>query len=474
MADSVQETREIRSVADELFRQSYPGYRLCNYAGSVASESLHLSLSPIVDPVCPNCGKHCSKKHGTLQRIVRCAPRDGFAHVFLHLPVRRVRCQCGCRRMEQISWMDAHARISHKLTALVQADLRDGDSNSTVAKRYGIDWSTVKRLDKLQLQHCFADIDMRGVKHLIMDEFSIQKGHRYATVVMDADTHRAIWVCKGKSGNDVKVFFQYLQDQGLAHQIESVSMDMNACFPGLVRQYLPKARIIYDLFHVLQMFTRDVLVTAKKYCQDKINAQLIELDRSHLKCDGSTDDAQQRKLLKCNLKQRRATLTSAQWVLIKPREMLEQDDIEKLQNLRQNNQLLADLYPIADLLRNAWKQKSAESTAQLIHDTQQLLLTIARVHLFEPARTFAKMLKRRIDGILFAGHFGYSSCPLEGANNAIKVVKRVAYGFRDFEYFKLKIYARLPGIRRNPYKFLSRSLAVTNFGLRRCCFHTNS
>ena len=55
------------------------------------------------------------------------------------------------------------------------------------------------------------------------------------------------------------------------------------------------------------------------------------------------------------------------------------------------------------------------------------------------------MLLRRLDGIINCGRYGYGSGPLEGSNNAIKVLKRAANGFLDFNYFRLKILARLPG-----------------------------
>ena len=91
------------------------------------------------------------------------------------------------------------------------------------------------------------------------------------------------------------------------------------------------------------------------------------------------------------------------------------------------------------------------------------------------------MLLRRLDGIINCGRYGYGSGsgsgPLEGSNNAIKVLKRTAYGFLDFDYFRLKILARLPerGYARSTllYGRLNRSLAVTKAGLFECCFHTN-
>ena len=142
--------------------------------------------------------------------------------------------------------------------------MREGDTVKAVSQRYHLDWQTVKAVDKLQLDHCFGEIELGNVRHLIMDEFAIQKGHKYVTIVMDAETHRALWVCKGKAGADVKAFFELLKEKKLADKIRSVSMDMNACFPSLVRHYCHNATVLYDLFHVLQMFTRNVLVPAKK------------------------------------------------------------------------------------------------------------------------------------------------------------------------------------------------------------------
>ena len=156
---------------------------------------------------------------------------------------------------------------------------------------------------------------------------------------------------------------------------------------------------------------------------------------------------------------------------------LDNDDTEKLQKLRDNNQLLADLYPIADLLRNLWTEKNRCEALQQIRHMMGLCWAIARTHGFKPAHDFGDMLLRRLDGIINCGRYGYGSGPLEGSNNAIKVLKRTAYGFLDFDYFRLKILARLPGrgYARSTllYGRLNRSLAVTKAGLFECCFHTN-
>jgi transposase len=62
-----------------------------------------------------------------------------------------------------------------------------------------------------------------------------------------------------------------------------------------------------------------------------------------------------------------------------------------------------------------------------------------------PLQRFAKNLGRYIHGILASARFPLHTSVLEGVNNHIKVIKRMAYGFRDSAYFFLKIKAALPG-----------------------------
>ena len=64
----------------------------------------------------------------------------------------------------------------------------------------------------------------------------------------------------------------------------------------------------------------------------------------------------------------------------------------------------------------------------------------------EPLKKFARRLKEYLPGILSHCRWPLHTSLLEGINNKIKVIKRMAYGFRDDEYFFLKIRAAFPGI----------------------------
>ena len=91
-----------------------------------------------------------------------------------------------------------------------------------------------------------------------MDEFALFKGHRYATVVMDADTQQVLWVGEGRSRAAFRPFFVWLGAEGCA-AIQSVAMDMNTALDLEVRHHCPQAEVVYDLFHVVAKYGREVI-----------------------------------------------------------------------------------------------------------------------------------------------------------------------------------------------------------------------
>jgi transposase len=114
-----------------------------------------------------------------------------------------------------------------------------------------------KAIDKRRLQASVGDFVPVSVRRLVMDEFALHKGHRYATVIMDAEHTRVLWVGKGNSREAIRPFFVLLGER--FRQIEAVAMDMNTGFDLEVKQHCPQAEEVYDLFHVVARYGRDVI-----------------------------------------------------------------------------------------------------------------------------------------------------------------------------------------------------------------------
>ncbi len=218
--------------------------------------ALHLHLEPDAPPICSGCGQICSRIHEYHSRRVRDLPILGES-AWLHVKFRRLQCsRCG-RRMERVSWLDRYARLTSRLAETVahwcmRLPIRH------VAELFGLHWETVRRLDQRRLLQQLAALPVAQPRRLVMDEFALYKGHRYATVVLDADTRRVLWVGEGRSREAIRPFFAWL-GPARCRQIEAVAMDMNTAFDLEVQRHCPQAKVVYDLFHVIAKFGREVI-----------------------------------------------------------------------------------------------------------------------------------------------------------------------------------------------------------------------
>jgi len=202
----------------------WPGYDAVACRSS-ANNSLLIELEPQAGsvPRCGRCGQLSPLIHERRIRLVR--DRDLFdQRVLLQLPVRRVDClSCG-RVTERIDWLEPASRLTRRLRVWLESLLRLLPI-SHVSQLTGLHWHTLKTLDKRRLQAEVGTFDSSGVRRLVMDEFALHKGHRYATVIMDAERTRVLWVGHGNSREAIRPFFELLGEH--CQQIEAVAMDMN-------------------------------------------------------------------------------------------------------------------------------------------------------------------------------------------------------------------------------------------------------
>jgi transposase len=342
--------------------------------------------------------------------------RDWFdRRVWLDVPIRRLDCyQCGARAAERLSWLDTGERITHRLRAWIEA-LVQILPIAHVAQLTGLHWHTIKRIDHRRLQTRYGAFDAQGVRRLVMDEFALHKGHRYATVIMDAERMRVLWVGEGNSREAIRPFFELLGKEGCQH-IEAVAMDMNTAFDLEVRAHCPNAEVVYDLFHVVARFGREVV--------DRVRVDQANALRSA---------PAQRQVIK-----------RSRWLLLRNRDNLGNEQAVKLEELLAANAPLATVYLLKTAIKEIWFAPSVRDGARRWKDWYRLAIESG----IAPAIAFAKRLRKYLRGILASAIFPLNTSILEGVNNRIKVIKRMAYGFRDSAYFFLKIKAAFPGKAR--------------------------
>jgi len=366
--------------------------------------------------ICEGCGETVAQVHDSTVRTVRDLPILD-AETRLLVPRRRVACpRCG-PRLERLDWLGRYARVTARLAESV-AKLCQALPVKQVAAFFGLAWTTVKTIDKAYLLRTLGPVDLDGIRALAMDEFAIQKGHRYATVVVEPHTKRVLWVGRGRSRESVRPFFEMLGPKGCT-EIAAVAMDMHAAFEQEVRHHCPQAAIVYDLFHVVAKYGREVI--------DRVRVD----EANRLRHD----------------KKARKVVKTARWLLLRNRDTITRDkdkDKVRLDEVLAANQALMIAYVLKDDLKELWRHTDPETAKKAWQAWKDRAMASA----VKPLVLFARRLEPYLAGIIAHCRWPLHTSLLEGINNKIKVIKRMAYGFRDDDYFFLKIRAAFPGIRR--------------------------
>jgi transposase len=361
--------------------------------------------------ICDGCGGEVRDIHEVEVREVRDLPILD-ARTWLLVPRRRVSCpRCG-PKLERLSWLGRYSRVTKRLAESV-ARLCGVLPIKQVAAFFGLGWDAVKAIDKRHLEEALGPIELSGVSVIAMDEFAIQKGHRYATVIIDPRVKKVLWVGRGRARKDIRPFFKLLGEKG-CKRLKAVVMDMNGAYEAEVRHQCPKAEVVFDLFHVVAKYGREVV--------DRVRVD----EANRLKHD----------------KKARKVVKSARWLLLRNRENIKKhEDRVRLDELLAANQALMTVYVLKDDLKSLWSHRSQSHARAAWQSWFQRALESG----IAPLVAFARKLEKYLPGILAHAKWPLHTSLLEGINNKIKVIKRMAYGFRDDEYFFLKIRAAFPG-----------------------------
>ena len=376
------------------------------------SRTLSLYLKPTSKVMyCQECGSKCNQVHETVVRRVRDLPLFDY-RVVLHVPRRRVWCgQCGGPRLERLDWLGKYQRVTARL-ARACGQLLSNCTVQAVAAFYDLGWHTVKSIDLARLREAVVEPDWSSIRYLAMDEFALHKGHRYATVVVDPISRQVLWIGEGRSRETARSFFEQLPT-GAAERIEAIAIDMTTAYELEIKVHCPQAEVVFDLFHVVAKYGREVI--------DRVRV----------------DQANQLR----HDKPARRVLKSTRWLLLRNKDGLSDAQSVHLNDVLQANAPLMTVYILRDELKRLWFYRRP----QWAEKAWKTWCEQARQSGIAALELFAQRLKGYWHGIIARCRHQLNTSVVEGINNTIKVIKRRAYGYRDEEYFFLKIKAAFPG-----------------------------
>lgn len=288
-------------------------------------------------------------------------------------------------------------------------------SKTAVTQLTRVAWRTVGAIVK----RVCADVDavtdrFAGLRRIGIDEISYKKGHKYLTIVVDHDTGRLVWAAPGRDRATLTTFFQALgadRAQALTH----VSGDGADWITYVVGDHAPQAILCADPFHVVSWATQ---------CLDDVRREVWNQVRRQ---PGGIVLAGSRVGLRYNMSRGDAkTIQRSRWALWKNPEDLTENQAAKLAWIAKTNPRLHRAYLLKEGLRYVFKIKGDDGKQAL--DRWLAWTQRSRIQVFIE---LGRKVKRHLTAIHAALDHGLSNGLIESVNTKIRLLTRIAYGFKD-------------------------------------------
>jgi transposase len=277
---------------------------------------------------------------------------------------------------------------------------------SEVAKVMEVDWEAVKDAEVRHIIGLLRKRNLDGIEEIGIDEVSERKGHRYLTLVTDIEGRRVIWVGRGRDRAVLKRFFRWFGKKRI-RKLKRVVIDMHDPYEQEIRAQCARIRIIYDHFHLAKP-----LHLAIDNLRRRLQAELPPEGRKYLK--------------------------NKRYLLLRGEETLTPKQRVRLRELLKVNEPLNAAYILKEDFRTVFDERDPKKARRALKEWKLRVRDSGIPELME----FVKMLDRRRYGIQNFFRHRLTNGLSEGLNNVVKTVKKVAYGFHDWQYFRLKILRR--------------------------------
>lgn len=402
------------------------------------------------DAVCPDCGSAKAKYYKAGVRLIQC---QGFGRLkaFVEVAVHHIYCpECRSMSYEHLEFLtNPRARVTRAFEKELVAERRRM-SITDVAEVFGVSRRTVREAEVRALELKYRSVPLKGVRRIGMDEVYVFHGERggrqFVTVVRDLDTGRVLNVSRGKGEDALKMFASRLRRSGVAAEIECATMDMANAFANFAEHNLPNALVVFDHFHVVKMIN-DIINKIRRAAMAKINAEtrqaLRALDLSKeerevvARLEKKIKDRQEKakKVLKGNMK---LPLMNGEDVEKDPKAKA------KLDKMLAEYSDLGKAYLLKEELRSIYANAKAPLGAKALLEAW---IAKARASDVRHLETMANTMEKNLEGVLGFWRFpGATNAKTEGFNNKIRWLVKQAYGYRDWRYFRLKVFD-LPNLK---------------------------
>jgi transposase len=372
------------------------------------------------ESVCPRCGTKSHRVHQNHRYIVKDLPW-GEKPVFLEINRRQFKCE-KCRkpfsvraasRREELEFIKKRRNYTKRLANQIIQEVLEKDLHS-VAKKRIVTTEEIERMLKDAAEE-FLKSQPSELKRLGIDEIALIKGKgNYCAVLIDLDKSKLISILPVRTQEEIS---QVMKEWGteVLDSIEEVSIDLWKGYKNLVKKLIPKAQVVADRFHIMAQINQELDTQRKRekrQVEDLIKTAKLPEDK-----------AKNEKVLE--------GLKKSKYILLKNKEDLSEEQKAKLIQVENVSHTLKKMHQLKEEIR------------QIFSETEHWLAGLFKLGrwLSETKKYFPNSqntIIRWLDEIIAYFDNRTTSGVVEGINNKLKLIKRSAYGFRNFENYRIR------------------------------------
>lgn len=381
------------------------GWKVVNSEMDVAGRQLRLWLDfeAGCQFACPQCGEFC-RVHDTVEKAWR--HLDFWQHqTELVARVPRVACDEHGVLHTEVPWARSGSGFTLMIEAMIVL-LCQQMPVTAVAAHLGETDPRLWRILNHYVTKAHAAEDWSNVRRVMIDETSTKKGHHYATNFMDADTRKLLFTVQGKDQETMRAFAEEMtRHNAHAGQVTELIMDMSTAFIAGAQWFFPGARVVFDHFHIMQLV-----------------GKAVDAVRKGLVASG-------------------ADLVGGMWAI-------RGNEWTRSEKQQADRRRFIKAYPIlgrAIGLRESLQDILAENDPEML----KWWCGWASRSRLKPFGNLAKSIKNHWEGILAFMETRLTNAAMEAVNGILQLAKRMARGFRNFNYFRIMAYLKASRLQIN-------------------------
>lgn len=376
---------------------------------------IYLERNDSIQPRCHRCQSSMGSCRGDHFMKIETLPIMGH-RTYLHFRRYKYHCyKCKKARSEAIPFLAEETPHLSSDYAFWIGRLCEIAPVSRVAEVVGMDGTTTWRVDYHRMIHMLSRYNLPTVKRISVDEvyvrrrsryFGESKDQRYFTIITDLDTKKVIWVSDGRTKDSLDQFFKILGSERCT-EIEVVATDQHEAYAASVAEYCPNAVVVWDRFHLVKNFV-EVVNETRLWLHER-----------------TEKDSPIKKL----------TRSKNKFIFMKKASNRNKTEQKMIEEVMQENVEFFKLELIKERFISMFDEPD-ELRALFVWT--EIGDWIKRCKFYQ-LRDWYENLNKKWNRLKTYFKYRVSTSLSEGINNVIKSIKRRGFGYRNMQYFKLKI-----------------------------------